>query len=432
MTTTHTETATSAAATYTLYSNRQRWMFLCILFLVAASNYADRSVLSVLLEPIKREFGVSDTMLGLLGGLAFAVLYSVLGIPVARWADRGSRPSIITMAICLWSLMCALCGMAQTFWQLLLARAGVGIGEAGASPPAQSLLIDYFPPSQHARAIAVFGLGASAGSLFAFVAGSQIAAAFGWRYAFILIGLPGLLLALATALLLREPRNVLNSQQSQSQQESVFATLRVLWRKPTYRYTLIGITFYAFFAYGVMMFVPAFMVRVLKVDVATVGTVLGSVSAVATVVGSLVGGWLTDRMSRSDRSWLLKVPAIALVVAFPLTLGGFTARDFSSALPFFGVGGFVTAIAMPGIFVAAHAVCGSARRAMSVAILLFFMSLIGGGLGPLAVGLVSDALTPLYGVSGLVYALMILSVLKLVGAACFWYGSRSIVSDAEA
>jgi predicted MFS family arabinose efflux permease len=423
--------ATEPAAAYTLYSRRQRWLFLLVLFLVSTSNFADRNVIAVLLEPIRREFGVSDTQLGLLSGVAFAVLYSTLGIPVARWADRGNRRLIVSLSVATWSVMCALCGMAQTFWQLALARIGVGAGEAGATPPSQSLIIDYFPPEQRARAVAIFTAGASAGSLLGFMAGGQIAATYGWRTAFIMLGLPGVVLALVAGLVLREPRSVMPQPQSETRRESLLATFRALWAKPTIRHVLIGLTFYGFFAFGVLTFVAAFLVRVLHVNMGTVGYGYGAVSVLTTAVGTLAGGWLADRLSRRDRAWLLRLPAIGLVLAFPFYLASFMVRDFTLFIMTVSVAGVLLTGAVPAVFVAAHAVCGSSRRAMSVSIMLFFMILIGGSLGPLAVGLVSDTLRPEYGDAGLAHALSVLTLVMLISAASFWRGSRSLVNDEE-
>ena len=423
--------STPAPAAHTLYTARQRWTFLAILFLVATSNYADRNIVAVLLEPIKREFGATDTQLGLLSGAAFAVLYSTLGVPVARWADRGHRPQIIALSISVWSLMCAVCGMAQNFWQLVLARVGVGVGEAGASPPSQSLIIDYFPPEQRARAVSIYTAGASAGYLVGFVVGAQIAAALGWRAAFVLLGLPGLVVAVVVAWGLREPRTVLGQPQPAGKQESFRNTLQVLWRKPAYRYTLVGLTLYGFFAYGVLVFVPAFLVRVLKVNMAVVGSTYGGVHVVVALLGTLGGGWLADRLVRRNLAWLLRLPALGLLIAFPFYLVSFVVTDYVVFLVLTSFGGLLLIGAVPSVFVAAHAVCGSERRAMSVAILLFFMVLVGSTLGPLAVGLVSDGLKATRGVSGLADALAWLTLVMLLCAVSFWRGAKHIAQDSE-
>lgn len=418
-------------APHTLYSARQRWLFLAVLFLVSTSNFADRTVIAVLLEPIRLEFGVSDTMLGLLSGLAFALLYSALGVPLARWADRGNRRVIVALAVATWSVMCALCGMAQSFWQLLLARMGVGAGEAGATPPSQSLIVDYFPPAQRARAIAIFTAGASAGSLIGFVAGAQIAAQSGWRMAFVMLGLPGIALAVVAALVLREPRSTLPARAAATAAETFGRTLRVLWAKPTFRCVLIGLTLYGFFTYGVLTFAAAYMVRVLRVDMATVGYTYGALSVATAAIGTLGGGWLADRLAQRNRAWLLMLPALGLLLAFPPYLLSFVVRDLTQFMVLSSIGGVLLTGAIPPVFVAAHAVCGSSRRAMSVSILLLFMMLVGSSLGPLAVGMVSDGLRPAHGDAGLGHALALLTLVMLGCAAYFRRGARSLEADAE-
>lgn len=425
-------TEASRTATHELYRPGQRWAYLAVLFLVATSNYVDRNIISVLLEPIKKEFGVSDTMLGLLTGAAFTLTYSVLGVPVARWADRGDRRMIVSLALAAWSVMTALCGMAQTFWQLALARVGVGVGEAGALPPSQSLLVDYFPPAQRARALAIFMSAASAGYILGFVLGAQIAATQGWRMAFLIVGLPGLALALLTWFVLPEPRRIQGSPAAGGSDESMLATFKVLWRKPTYRYNVVGITAYAFFAYGSAIFIPSYVVRVLQVPMAQVGTLYGGISALTAVLGTLLGGWLGDRLGKRDPRWLLRLPALGLALAFPFYFAVFMVRDFHWMLAVSVPGGLLLAVALPSVFAGSHAVCGSRRRATSVAILLFMMTLIGSTLGPLVTGVLSDALKPAYGVESLAYALAVVTLVMLVCSFFFWLASRTLIQDTEA
>jgi MFS family permease len=422
---------TPDVAAHTLYRPGQRWAYLAVLFLVATSNYLDRNIISVLLEPIKREFGVSDTMLGLLTGAAFTVTYSVLGVPVARWADRGNRRTIVTLALTVWSAMTALCGLAQTFWQLALARVGVGVGEAGALPPSQSLLVDYFPPSQRARALGIFMSAASAGYILGFVLGAHIAATQGWRAAFLIVGLPGLGLALLTAFVLPEPRQRLGLPAAGGGAEPMVATFKALWRKPTYRCTVIGVTAYAFFAYGAAIFAPSFMVRVLQVPMAQVGTLYGGLSALTAVIGTLLGGWLADRLATRDPRWLLRLPALGLLLAFPFYFATYMLRDFTWMLIVTAPAGVLLSAAIPAVFAGSHAVCGSKRRATSVAILLFMMSMLGTTLGPLATGVLSDALKPHYGVESLAYALVAMTSMMLVCSHFFWRASRTLVQDTE-
>jgi MFS family permease len=419
------------APAHTLYRPGQRWLYLAVLFLVATSNYVDRNIISVLLEPIKKEFGVSDTMLGLLSGAAFTLTYAVLGVPVARWADKGNRRLIVTAALTVWSVMTAVCGLAQSFWQLALARVGVGVGEAGALPPSQSLLVDYFPPAQRARALAIFVSASSAGYILGFVLGAQIAATQGWRAAFLMVGLPGLALAALTWFVLPEPRRAQGMPSGAGASEPMLATFTTLWRKPTYRYNVIGITVYAFFAYGTAIFLPSYFVRVLHVPMAEVGTLYGGVSAATAVLGTLGGGWLADRLGSRDPRWLLRLPALGLLLAFPSYFAIFVVHDFNSLLVISAPGALLVSAAVPSVFAGSHAVCGSRRRATSVSLLLFMMTLIGSTLGPLATGALSDALKPAYGVQSLTYALAAMTTVMLGCSFFFWLASRTLVQDME-
>jgi MFS family permease len=415
----------------TIYGPGRRWGFLLILFLVGTSASLDRVIISVLLEPIKVEFGASDTMLGLLSGASFALLYAVLGVPVARWADVGDRKLIITLALGTWSLMTALCGTAQTFWQLALARVGVGIGEAGAVPPSQSLLVDYFPPEQRALALSVSTASGVSGYLLGFAGGAAIAASMGWRWAFILVGLPGLALAALAYFGLHEPRTVSGFPDRCATREGFFDSLRVLWQRPTYRYLLLGLMAWSFFAYGALVFVPSYLVRVLHLDLASVGTAYGLVSAASALVGTLGGGLLADKLAARDRRWLLRMPAIGTIAALPCYLLSFTTDSFFVFLIASGLASTLVLGALPTIFAASHAVCGSARRAVSVAIMLFATSLIGATAGPLATGVVSDLLRPDFGDHALRWSLVLMTMSMPVAAWLLARGSSTLRQDEE-
>jgi len=418
-------------APWKLYRPRQRWTLLAILFLVSTSNYLDRNVVSVLLEPIKREFHVSDTMLGLLGGLAFALFYATLGLPVARWADRGNRRTVIAMALTAWSITTAACGLAQSFAQLLLARVGVGAGEAGAISPAHSLLVDYFPPERRATAMGVFTSAAMAGLLLGIGGGSYLATAYGWRTAFILCGLPGLLLALIVRVFISEPRERLGFPAVPSGVSPVREMLRTLWRKSSYRYALVGCCLYFFMAYGALIFMPSFYVRVLHVSLEEMGKAYGAVSAAAALIGTLGGGYLADRLARRDPRWLAWLPAIACAASGPIYIFALACNSFHAVLGISFWCGILLNGGLPPVFAAIHEVCGSARRATAIAIVFFAASLFGNGLGPVVAGVLSDALSARYGVNGLRYTMQILMlVLPVTGAAFYWFG-RAMPADRE-
>jgi MFS family permease len=414
-----------------LYSNRQRWAFLAILFLICTSNYVDRLILSILVEPIKAEFQASDFEMGLLGGFSFAIFYAFLGIPVARMADRGDRKRVVTVSLVIWSLMTAVCGMAQSFWQLALARVGVGIGEAGAIPPSQSLIADYFPPEKRTRALAIFMSAATAGYLLAFVVGAQVAVAYGWRAAFIVMGVPGLLLALIAWFGLSEPRRLPGRMPSLGEQESIGTTFYALAAKRSFVLLTVAMVTYFLMAYGALYFVPAHLIRVLGQDLAAVGAVYGTVNAVGAVLGTVAGGFLTDRLAKAGRSWLVRVPAIGLIAACPLYVAAFLTDSVTLFYALSFLGGLALHASIPAMFTIVHVVCGSKRRAMAVALIFFFANLIGLGLGPVIAGLLSDSFTAAYGPVGLRYALAIAMLMLIPASFSLWRILRYIEKDAE-
>lgn len=422
------EKATQEVPLWSLYRPAQRWWFLAILFLVSLSSYIDRHVVSVLIEPIKREFSASDTMMGLLGGFAFAVFYALLGIPVARLADRGNRKLVITASLFVWSIMTLVCGLARSFPQLLLARVGVGAGEAGAIPPAQSLIADYFPPQQRARALGIFFTSATAGYLIAFIVGAHVAAEYGWRTAFIALGAPGVLLCLLTWFGLREPR----SERRPAPQEPLATTLRQLAGKRTFVLLCISAILYWLVAYGVVLWFPAYLIRVMGVELADIGMVYGGLAAIGALIGSVGGGYVMDLAARRGPPAAVRVPAAILVGVMPIFQIGLVSDDIRIFYAASFLGGIGLSAAVPAYFTILHQVCGSARRAMAVAILFFFANLIGLGLGPVITGALSDAFSASYGPVGLRYALMIaLSILAVAGLV-LWAAASTVETDSEA
>lgn len=404
-----------------------------MLFFVGTSNYVDKNVIGVLLEPIKAQFHVSDTMLGLLSGIAFALFYATLGLPVARWADRGNRKLIMTFSLTAWSVMTVLCGFASTFWQLAAARFGVGAGEAGAIPPAQSLLADYYPPTQRARAIGVFMMSATVGYVVALVLGGWITANYGWRATFVTIGLLGLALAPLTHLILKEPRHVPGFAAQSAGSESALRAIRVLLSKPAYRNILFGMVGYFVMAYGAMVFIVSLMIRVHGLDVAQAGMTFGVISAVGAIAGNLGGGVLADRLAARDVRWLARLAGWGMIVAMPLYELSFAAPTMLVMAPVLTLSTILMWGVVPPMFSALHAVCGSKRRAIAVALAFFFANLIGLGLGPLAAGSLSDTFAITHGTAqGLRYALMIVMLVFVPAGWFMLRAARHISADAEA
>lgn len=422
----------NAQPTWELYSARQRWSLVGVLFLVATVNYLDRNIIGVLLEPIKAEFGVSDTMLGLLTGASFAILFATLGLPIAYWADRGDRKLIITLSLTVWSAMTVLCGMAQSFLHLALARIGVGAGEAGAIPPAQSLIADYFPPEKRATALGVFLMASVIGYALGLIGGGLVAQHYGWRVTFILAGAPGLLLALIVLAALHEPRRTMRVASFKPQSETALQSIRHLLSKRSFVYLLASVTFYCLLAYGALIFTVAYIMRAYQVSVAEAGVLFGLVSAFAAVAGNFLGGMITDRLARHDIRWIAWLPGIGLLIAFPLYTAVFLTTSLNLMLILIALGGTILTGVMPALFAGVHMVCGASRRSMAVALVLFAGNLLGMTLGPLLAGALSDYLARYWGAAeGLRYALTASMLILLPSALCALRAAHFVPSDKE-
>ncbi|MGH8597550.1 MAG: spinster family MFS transporter, partial [Gammaproteobacteria bacterium] len=312
-------------------TDRMRRYVLGILVVVYTFNFIDRQILSILLQDIKTELGLSDSLLGLLTGFAFAAFYATLGIPIARYADRANRRNLISWSLALWSGMTALSGLAQNFWHLLAARIGVGIGEAGCTPPANSILSDYYPSERRATAFGIYAMGIPLGILFGFLAGGWINEFFGWRLAFFVVGVPGLLLAVIVRYTVREPvRGASEQRMTNSKQPTVRETFAHLRRKRAFVHLALGGGLTAFVGYSWIIWTPAFLMRSHGMGSGAVGTALGLVVGIAGAVGIALGGYLADRVARFDRRWALWLPAVAILLNTPFAAGVFfatTARD---------------------------------------------------------------------------------------------------------
>jgi predicted MFS family arabinose efflux permease len=408
-----------------------RWALL-LFFLLSFFNYLDRFILSVLLEPIRHEFGLTDTQLGLLSGVAFAVFYTTLGLVIARWADLGNRRTIITLAVAIWSLMTMVCGVAANFVQLFFARVGVGIGEAGGFAPVSSLIADYFPPEKRARAVSIFLLGTIAGGLLGFGIGGYLAEHYGWRVAFLVVGLPGVLLAVVIRLAIKEPRRDtrLPAWSELFGPESV-AVVRALFRKPSYVHLLVGYAFYSFYMLGAGQFVIPFIVRSFDVSLAQIGGLWGLVFGTSGIIGTFLGGIIADRLSRRDVRWLTRWPAYGMLIFFPSLFTVYVTDNLVVVLALSGIGFMVLTATGPATFAAVLGVAGPDRRALGMAFFSFFSNAVGFGLGPICVGMMSDALAPRFGEESLRYALLVSTFAIPLAALHFWLGSRSITEDFE-
>jgi predicted MFS family arabinose efflux permease len=371
--------------------------------------------------------------LGFISGFSFAVFYSLAALPLARWADRGNRRTVLAVTLAVWSVMTAACGFAKTLGQLAAARFGVGAAEPGALPTAQSLIADYFPPHQRATPIAVINASSAAGYLLGIGLGGYIAATAGWRSVFIYAGLFGLCLAVLVLFFLAEPRldRSIQCRSAAPAAESTVTTLRVLAGRPSFLWSLIAISTYTIFAYGLNTFVPAMLIRTLGVSLRQISIEWGLAVSVATLVGALLGGQLGDRLGRRDIRWYTWLPAGCCIGAIPFYLVALNARTFHNFIAFDVVAELILSIGIPVSFTAFHVVCGQARRAVAIAIVQVVIMLIGCGLGPLLVGIMSDVLTGELGANGLRYALMFILVFLGPAALGFLLSSRTLRSDAD-
>jgi predicted MFS family arabinose efflux permease len=388
-----------------------------LLLAVYLFSFLDRQILSVLLQSIKLEFRFSDTQLGLLGGMAFALFYSTLGIPIAWLADQFNRRNIIAIAMALWSAMTALCGMATGFASLFLTRVGVGVGEAGGMPPSYSLISDYFPPERRGLALAVLGMGVPLGVLVGFLVGGWVNEFFGWRTAFMVVGIPGVILALALRITLREPPRGQYDTEQVGQTPPLLSTVRYLWQRPACRHLTLAASLAGLAGWGAGVWQPSFFMRLHGMSSGEAGTWLAFVFGLSGATGSMVGGVLGDRLFKAtgDPRWymrlsaggiFLEIPFVFLVYLWPSPI---PALLFLIAPTIFGhmYLGLVMAMLL--------GIAGARRRALASAIYNLVINLVAMGVGPLLVGISSDHLIPRYGDESLRY-----SILTVVVVATFW------------
>ena len=402
-----------------------------LLVLVFTSSHVDRQILAILLQPIKLELQLSDTQLGFLSGVAFAIFYATLGIPMAMWADRSNRRNLIALALATWSGMTASCGLAANFWQLALARIGVGVGEAGSSPPSHSMIADMYPPAERAGAMGVFSLGINFGLMTGFLVGGWVSQWYGWRAAFYVVGLPGLLLALIVRFTLREPpRGYAEGLQSSSHAAPSLATVvRFMTSTPTLRHLAAGATLASFVGYGVVLWLPTFLIRSHGLQSGQIGTALAFLFGVMGGISTYVGGQLADRLGKRDVRWNVWVVAIAIVVSLPFTIAAYLARDIQTASLLSIVPALMSGVYLGPSFALNQSLVTVRMRSVASAILLFILNIIGLGLGPQIVGILSDFFQAQHGAESLRYALVCLSLVNVWTALHYFLAGRTLQED---
>ncbi|MEM9304621.1 MAG: MFS transporter, partial [Pseudomonadota bacterium] len=399
-----------------------------LLFGVSLFNYMDRYMLAVLLPAIKADLDLSDTQLGIISGFAFTLFYATLGIPIARLADRYSRRKIISVALAIWSAMTALCGLAQSFLQLTIARVLVGVGEAGASPPSHSLIADYYPVEQRTRAISIYSLGAPIGILLGFIIGSRLAEAYSWRIALIAVGLPGMLLAVAVWRSLHEPpRGATEQRTAPTAQPSFRSAAAMLARSPAFIYLSVATGFYTVVWLGVVQWLPSYFTRSFDLTLGHVGFWLAIVLGFSQIAGMLLSGAVTDRLIRRHLRWYALLPAIAILVSTPIFAAVFWTTSATLGLVLLFPTFMISVMQGPATFAAVQGLVPPPIRATAAAVLLLITNLIGGGIGPPLVGWLSDRLAATQGDESLRVSLLIVATgFSLLASLSYLLASRSI------
>jgi MFS family permease len=398
------------------YGWRSHYTLVLLLF-VYTMSFIDRQIMGILMQPIKQEFQVSDTAMGMLGGLTFALFYSVLAIPFGRYADRANRRNFVSYCCGAWSIMTALCGMVAGFWTLAFARIGVAIGEAGGTAPSLSMVADHYPPQQRGRAMGVYWLGPQLGILFGLTLGGWIAQHHGWRAAFVWMAIPGVLAALLLRFTGVEPARGRwePTRDAAAPAESLGSLVRELRASQAFiRITLAGLMM-GFAGYGIGIWTPAFLVRSHGMTLQGAGAVMGLLGGVAAALGALASGWLCDRLAKRDSRWRTGVPMLGCVLSVPTGLAFYLmpatevwhigSLVVPHAIGFYVLFGLTAVWWTAPVYTVLAELVAPQRRATTMAFFNLGITMLGGGLGPLLVGFLSDSLVPYFGVESLRYAL---------------------------
>ncbi|CAI8177089.1 MAG: putative L-galactonate transporter [Alphaproteobacteria bacterium] len=405
---------------------------LLLLVLAYALSIADRMIISILFVPIKTEFGLTDGQLGLLGGLSFALLYATLGVPIARQADRGNRKLIIIASLAIFSLMTAMSGLATGFITLVLFRIGVGIGEAGVNPASQSIVADYFPPHRRSFAMSILALGANIGMIVGFMVGGYVSQTYGWRAALFVVGAPGLLLAAVMFFLFREPPRGSFENDKMDKSPPISVSAKFMWQNKAIRHLMSGATIAVSISYGMGQWLPSFYTRNHGLDQTQIGIMMGLFFGILGAGGALLGGKLADRLSLQGLHKITNMLAVVAVVTIPFAIAAFMIEELPVATAVFIIPVLFSNFYLGPVLSLTQTLSPVHMRAVVAALKMLVMNLIGGGLGPLSVGLISDALTPYFGEDALRIALSIATLAGIWAAIHFWLCGRALLAQRQA
>ena len=413
-----------------------------MLLLVYVSNYADRVLLGVLAPAITKEFGLTDKALGALSGTAFAIFYAVMGIPIAIFADRGNRKAVIAASVAVWSVMTALCGVSQNFWQMAVVRFGVGIGEAGSNPPSHAIISDLFTMKWRGTALGILSQGVSIGLVVGIFGGAQVAANLvwqtpyftldGWRMAFVALGVPGLLISLLVLLTLREPvRGASEGHIDPGQAPSLRETMAHIFSQPALVHTLIGGTLATLVGYSGVVWWPSFIVRSHGLSPADMSAFLALVFGLGSGIGIFLGGYCADRFGRQDVRWMPQVVTWAILLGLPFGAAIYLVDNSTLVFLLIGVPAAAGGFYLSPTAAIVQALVGIHMRTVASAFYLFVVNLIGLGLGAFIVGSISDALKPQFGAESLRYALLIVMLFNLWAALHYWLAGKHMEADLQ-
>jgi predicted MFS family arabinose efflux permease len=411
--------------TMTAPSRHYRGIVLAMLLLVYTFNFVDRQILGILAPAIKAELGLSDTQLGALGGLAFALLYSTLAIPLSWLADRTSRSWVITVSLAVWSGFTAMCGAATGFWQLFLCRLGVGVGEAGGVAPSYALITDYFPAGQRGRALAVYSLGIPLGSAAGVMLGGWIAATIDWRAAFVVVGAAGVLVAPIFRLVVREPARPTRPVDA----EPISRVFGILARKRSFWLLAFGAASSSMLGYGLAFWLPSLLGRSFGMDLGEIGRFYGGLLLIGGVAGVLAGGFVGDRLGARDRGWYARLPAICFLIAVPLFAIGILSQSSTVAFLAWVVPQGLVYVWLAPVVTAVQHLVPAHMRATASATFLLVNNLIGLGAGTMLLGALSDAMTAQFGAEALRYAMLAGLGLYLLAGLLMWAASFALQQD---